>query len=45
VSGPDTQAVKITLRRTPSWKFDSKFSGTVWVDDVTLTPAPAQVKD
>jgi hypothetical protein len=45
VSGPDTQAVKITLRRTPSWKFDNKFSGTVWVDDVTLTPAPAQVKD
>jgi tetratricopeptide (TPR) repeat protein len=45
VSGPDTQAVKITLRRTPSWKFDNKFSGTVWVDDVTLTPAPAQLKD
>ena len=45
VSGPETQAVKITLRRIPSWKFDNKFSGTVWVDDVTLTPAPAQVKD
>ena len=45
VSGPDTQAVKITLRRTPSWKFDNKFSGTVWVDDVTLMPARAQVKD
>jgi tetratricopeptide (TPR) repeat protein len=43
VSGPETQAVKITLRRLPSWKFDNKFSGTIWVDDVTLTPAPAQV--
>jgi tetratricopeptide (TPR) repeat protein len=45
VSGPETQAVKITLRRIPSWKFDNKFSGTVWVDDVALTSAPAQVKD
>jgi len=45
VSGPETQAVKITLRRIPSWKFASKFSGTVWVDDVTLTPVPAQVKN
>ena len=38
VAGPDTKAVKITLRRIPSWKFDNKVSGTVWVDDVALTP-------
>jgi hypothetical protein len=45
VTGPDTQALKITLRRMPSWKFDNKLSGTVWVDDVALTPAGAQIKD
>jgi tetratricopeptide (TPR) repeat protein len=38
VAGPDTKAIKITLRRIPSWKFDNKVSGTVWVDDVALTP-------
>jgi tetratricopeptide (TPR) repeat protein len=42
VTGPDTQAVKISLRRVPSWKFDNKLSGTVWVDDVALTPAASQ---
>jgi len=31
-------AVKITLRRVPSWKFDNKLSGTVWIDDVELAP-------
>jgi hypothetical protein len=36
-TGPDTQVVKITLRRAPSWKFDNKLGGTVWVDDVALT--------
>jgi hypothetical protein len=45
VTGPDTQAVKITLRRVPSWKFDNKLNGTVWVDDVALTPAGAEIKD
>jgi tetratricopeptide (TPR) repeat protein len=38
MTGPDTTLLKITLRRTPSWKFDNKLSGTVWVDDVALTP-------
>jgi tetratricopeptide (TPR) repeat protein len=40
----DTQVLKITLRRVPSWKFDNKLNGTVWVDDVELIPTRA-VKD
>jgi tetratricopeptide (TPR) repeat protein len=43
VTGRDTRAVKITLRRVPSWKFDNKLGGTVWVDDVALTPSAAQI--
>lgn len=35
---PDTHLLVIALRRAPSWKFDNKLSGTVWVDDVSLTP-------
>jgi len=42
VTGPDTHAVKITLRREPSWKFDNKLSGTVWIDDVALRPTNVQ---
>ena len=38
VTGPDTHLLKIALRRIPSWKFDNKLSGTVWIDDVALTP-------
>ena len=38
-SGPQTRAVMIVLRRTPSSKFDNKLRGTVWVDDVSLLPA------
>ena len=45
VTGPQTNLLKITLRRTPSWKFDNKLSGTVWVDDVTLIPAQVLPKD
>jgi len=37
-TGPDTHLLVIALRRAPSWKFDNKLSGTVWVDDVSLTP-------
>ncbi len=33
VTGSQTQLLRITLRRIPSWKFDNKLSGTVWVDD------------
>jgi tetratricopeptide (TPR) repeat protein len=39
VTGPETQLIIVALRRVPSWKFDNKLSGTVWVDDVSLTPA------
>jgi hypothetical protein len=45
VTGPETHLLRITLRRIPSWKFDNKLSGTVWVDDVALTPIYAGSKD
>jgi len=45
VTGPDTHLLKITLRRIPSWKFDNKLSGTVWVDDVALKPISKASKD
>jgi tetratricopeptide (TPR) repeat protein len=38
VTGPDTHLLVIALRRAPSWKFDNKLSGAVWVDDVSLVP-------
>ena len=45
LTGPETNLLKIALRRIPSWKFDNKLSGTVWVDDVRLTPAQVSPKD
>jgi hypothetical protein len=45
VTGPNTHLLRISLRRIPSWKFDNKLSGTVWVDDVTLMPIPGVAKD
>jgi len=44
VTGPETRAVRIALRRTPSAKFDNKFRGTVWVDDVSLLLATTSEK-
>jgi tetratricopeptide (TPR) repeat protein len=41
VTGPETHLLTIALRRVPSWKFDNKLRGTVWVDNVSLVPAPA----
>lgn len=35
-TGPDTTMLEIVLRRTPTWKFDNKIRGTVWIDDVSL---------
>ncbi|MGH9775230.1 MAG: tetratricopeptide repeat protein [Candidatus Acidiferrales bacterium] len=35
----DTHLLEIRLRRLESRLFDNKLSGTVWVDDVSLTPA------
>jgi len=31
--------VQVQLRREPTWKFDNKLAGTVWLDDVELAPA------
>src|SRR5208283_4749172 len=45
VTGTQTHLLRITLRRIPSWKFDNKLSGTVWVDDVALAPISAPPKD
>jgi len=44
-TGPDTHLLKITLQRIPSWKFDNKLSGTVWVDGVAIMPIPEPVMD
>ncbi len=37
-TGPETRLLVIVLRRLPSRKFDNKLRGSVWVDDVSLTP-------
>ncbi len=37
-TGPNTHIVQIGLNRNPSEKFDNKLAGTIWLDDVTLTP-------
>ena len=45
VTAHDTRIIKLTLRRAASWKFDNKFSGTVWIDDIHLARvAPASEK-
>jgi tetratricopeptide (TPR) repeat protein len=35
---PNTRVLALVLRRIPTWKFDNKLRGTVWVDDVALVP-------
>ncbi len=45
VTESDEYVLKITLRRAPSWKFDNKVDGTVWVDDVELMPSSRPVKE
>jgi len=45
VTGPETHLLTIALRRVPSWKFDNKLRGTVWVDDVSLVPVPGDPKE
>jgi tetratricopeptide (TPR) repeat protein len=39
-TSPMTNLLVIALRRAPSWKFDNKLSGSVWLDDVSLVSAP-----
>ncbi len=38
VTGADTHFLVVALQRDPSRLFDNKLSGTVWLDDVALTP-------
>jgi tetratricopeptide (TPR) repeat protein len=45
VTGPKTHLLIIALRRVPSWKFDNKLRGRVWVDDVSLVPASGVAKE
>jgi len=45
LTGPETHLLTISLRRLPSWKFDNKLRGTVWVDDVSLVPVPEYPKE
>ena len=45
VTGPETHLLIIALRRVPSWKFDNKLRGTVWVDDVSLVPVSGDPKE
>jgi tetratricopeptide (TPR) repeat protein len=40
-TGPQTKFLEVLLRRTPSRQFENKLSGTVWIDDVSLTPGTA----
>lgn len=37
-TGADTNLIEVILRRLPSEKFGNNLKGTVWVDDVSLTP-------
>ena len=41
MTGRNTHFLDIRLRRLPSRLFDNKLSGTVWVDDVSLSQKPA----
>jgi len=45
ITGYETHLVTIAVRRLPSWKFDNKLRGTVWVDDVSLMPVPENLKE
>jgi len=40
-TGAETRLLRITLRRTPSGLLANRIRGTVWVDDVSLTPMRA----
>jgi tetratricopeptide (TPR) repeat protein len=37
-TGPLTKFLEVMLRRTPSRQFENKLGGTIWIDDVSLTP-------
>jgi tetratricopeptide (TPR) repeat protein len=42
ITGPETHFLVIALRRVPSFKFDNKLNGTVWIDDVSLVPVAGE---
>jgi hypothetical protein len=39
-TGPATELIVVSLARLPSAKLDNLIAGTVWLDDVSLTPLP-----
>jgi tetratricopeptide (TPR) repeat protein len=41
-TGPDTHFVLVRLFRSPSRLFENKLEGTVWIADMSLTPAQTQ---
>jgi len=41
-SGNDVRELQLCVSRLPSAKFDSKISGSAWIDDVTLVPESAE---
>ena len=45
MTGPDTHFLRIRLRRIPSRLFDNKLGGSVWLADVSLTPAAAPAEE
>ena len=38
----DVHLLQVCVTRAPSRKFDNKIAGTVWLDDVSLVPAPPE---
>lgn len=45
LTGQKTHFLDIRVRRLPSRLFDNKLSGTVWVDDVSLSPKQASTME
>jgi tetratricopeptide (TPR) repeat protein len=41
-TGPGTKFLKVMLKRVPSRQFENKLGGTIWIDDVSLTPGAAR---
>ncbi|MGB8474397.1 MAG: tetratricopeptide repeat protein [Candidatus Acidiferrum sp.] len=41
-SGKDVQELQLCVNRLPSAQFDSKISGSAWIDDVSLVPESAE---
>lgn len=42
---PASHFLEIRMRRFPSLLFDNKINGTIWVDDVTMTPKPGAASE